>query len=81
MSARVANAGIAQVKALLDLTEEDFNRMFAVNVNGVQNCYAEAAKQLIKQGNCTKDAPGKLIAVRRSDFRYPASRHLLMQGN
>jgi NAD(P)-dependent dehydrogenase (short-subunit alcohol dehydrogenase family) len=27
----VANAGIAQVKALLDLTEEDFRRMFEVN--------------------------------------------------
>lgn len=38
--------------------------MFAVNVHGVQNCYAEAAKQLIKQGNCTKENPGKLIAVR-----------------
>lgn len=65
----MANAGIAQVKALLDLTEEDFNRMFAVNVNGVQNCYAEAAKQLIKQGNCTKDAPGKLIAVQCAQNR------------
>jgi len=47
----VANAGIAQVKALLELTEEDFRRMFEVNVYGVFNCYSSAAKQMIKQGS------------------------------
>ncbi|KAJ4289212.1 hypothetical protein N0V90_011554 [Kalmusia sp. IMI 367209] len=46
----VANAGIAQVKALLDLTEYDLKRMFEVNVFGVYNCYSAAAKQMIKQG-------------------------------
>ena len=70
--ARVANAGIAQVKSLLDLTEEDFSRMFAVNVTGVHNCYSAAARQMIKQGNCTKDAPGKLIAVRKAKSTYQA---------
>ncbi|POS73640.1 acetoin reductase [Diaporthe helianthi] len=59
----IANAGIAQVKALLDLTEEDFSRMFTVNVFGVQNCYAEAAKQMISQGTCKPDAPGKIIGA------------------
>ncbi|KAG8157909.1 hypothetical protein KVR01_012181 [Diaporthe batatas] len=59
----IANAGIAQVKALLDLTEEDFSRMFSVNVHGVQNCYAEAAKQMISQGTCKPDAPGKIIGA------------------
>lgn len=29
----VANAGIAQVKALLDLSEEDIRKMFEVNGN------------------------------------------------
>lgn len=38
--------------------------MFKVNVFGVQNCFQAAAKQLIKQGNCTPEAPGKMIAVR-----------------
>ena len=52
----VANAGIAQVKALLDLTEEDLRRMFEVNVFGVYNCYAAAARQMIQQ-----KTPGKLI--------------------
>ncbi|CZT19829.1 related to L-2.3-butanediol dehydrogenase [Ramularia collo-cygni] len=58
----IANAGIAQVKPLLDLTEQDFENMFRVNVFGVQNCFQAAAKQLIRQGNCTPDAPGKMIA-------------------
>ena len=66
---RVANAGIAQVKPLLDLTEEDFQRMFSVNVFGVQNCYAAAAKQMIKQGKCTPDHLGKLIGVSLSHFQ------------
>ncbi|ORY57505.1 uncharacterized protein BCR38DRAFT_354308 [Pseudomassariella vexata] len=59
----VANAGIAQVKPVLDLTEEDFQRMFAVNVFGLQNCYAEAAKQMIADGVVGPDHPGKLIGA------------------
>lgn len=31
LNTMVANAGIAQVKGLLDLTEQDFKRMFEVN--------------------------------------------------
>jgi NAD(P)-dependent dehydrogenase (short-subunit alcohol dehydrogenase family) len=31
LNTMVANAGIAQVKALLDLSEEDLRRMFEVN--------------------------------------------------
>jgi NAD(P)-dependent dehydrogenase (short-subunit alcohol dehydrogenase family) len=60
---RVANAGIAQVKALLDMTEEDFSRMFAVNVQGLHNSYAEAALQMISQGTCKADAPGKILGA------------------
>ncbi|KAK2624551.1 hypothetical protein QTJ16_006501 [Diplocarpon rosae] len=52
----IANAGIAQVKALLDLSEDDVRRMFEVNVFGVFNCYSAAAKQMIKQGG-----GGKLV--------------------
>ncbi|KAL1645518.1 hypothetical protein SLS58_003827 [Diplodia intermedia] len=52
----VANAGIAQVKPLLKLTDEDFRRMFEINVYGVFHCYTEAAKQMIEQGG-----GGKLI--------------------
>lgn len=54
----IANAGIAQVKPLLDLTEDDFRRMFEVNVFGAQNCYSTAAKAMIKSGHLTAAAPG-----------------------
>jgi NAD(P)-dependent dehydrogenase (short-subunit alcohol dehydrogenase family) len=56
----IANAGIAQVKALLDLSEEDVRRMFEVNVYGVFNCYSAAAKQMIKQGG-----GGKIVGCAR----------------
>ncbi|KAH8723694.1 acetoin dehydrogenase-like protein [Phaeosphaeriaceae sp. PMI808] len=58
LNTMVANAGIAQVKPLLDLTEEDLKRMFEVNVFGVYNCHTTAAKQLISQ-----NTPGKLLAA------------------
>ncbi|KAI0200947.1 hypothetical protein F4808DRAFT_146593 [Astrocystis sublimbata] len=58
----VANAGIVQVADLLDISEESFRRMLDVNVLGVHNCMAEAAKTLISQGDCRPDNPGKLIA-------------------
>jgi len=60
LNVMVANAGIAQVKALLDLTEDDVRRMFEVNVFGVFNCHSAAAKQMIKQGG-----GGKLIGCSR----------------
>ncbi|GAB7349052.1 hypothetical protein MBLNU459_g8016t1 [Dothideomycetes sp. NU459] len=59
----VANAGIAQVKPLLDLTPEDFHRMFSINVFGVQNCFSATAKQIISQGTASQDNPAKLIAA------------------
>ncbi|PSR80319.1 hypothetical protein BD289DRAFT_462577 [Coniella lustricola] len=59
----IANAGIAQVKRLLDLTEQDFAQMLAVNLTGVHNCYAEAALQMMDQGTCAADAPGKILGA------------------
>jgi len=58
LNVMIANAGIAQVKALLDLSEDDVRRMFEVNVFGVFNCYSAAAKQMIKQGG-----GGKIIGA------------------
>jgi len=58
LNVMIANAGIAQVKALLDLTEDDVRRMFEVNVYGIFNCYSAAAKQMIKQGT-----PGKILGA------------------
>lgn len=54
----IANAGICEVKSVLEVTEEDIRKMYDVNVFGVFNCYQVAAKQLIKQGT-----PGRLIAA------------------
>lgn len=51
----VANAGIVQVKPLMEITEEDMERIFRINVFGVLNCTQAAAKQMIKQKN------GKII--------------------
>lgn len=47
----VANAGIAQVKPLLELTPEDLLSMFQVNVAGVHYCFQAAAKQMIAQSS------------------------------
>ncbi|KAK4985018.1 hypothetical protein LTR50_006238 [Elasticomyces elasticus] len=63
LNTMIANAGIAQVKPLLELTEQDFRRMFEINVFGVQNCYSTAAKKIISQGNAKRDNPAKLIAA------------------
>ncbi|KAH7040846.1 acetoin reductase [Microdochium trichocladiopsis] len=59
----VANAGIAQVKPVLDITEADLERMFRVNVLGLHNTYAAAARQMIAQKSCRPDRPGKIIGA------------------
>ena len=61
LNVMIANAGIAQVKPLLDLSEEEIRRMFDVNVFGVVNCYTVGARQFIKQGG-----GGKLLGCSRS---------------
>lgn len=50
----VANAGIGQVKPFVDITTEDWDKMFAVNMRGVFLCYKEAAKIMIEQGKGDK---------------------------
>jgi meso-butanediol dehydrogenase/(S,S)-butanediol dehydrogenase/diacetyl reductase len=54
----VANAGIAQVKTLLELTPADLQRMFEVNVFGVVYCIQAAAETMIRQGT-----GGKIISA------------------
>ena len=60
---RVANAGIAQVKPVLDITEADLERMFRVNVLGLHNSYAAAARQMMSQKSFRPDRPGKIIGA------------------
>ena len=44
------NAGIAQVRKFLDISEEDWRAVMDVNGLGVLICMQEAAKQMLKQG-------------------------------
>ena len=53
----VSNAGIAQVKTLLEATEEDIEKIFKVNVYGVLYCLQAAAEQMKKQKS------GKIISA------------------
>lgn len=69
LNVMIANAGIAQVKALLSLSEDEVRRMFEVNVFGIFNCYSAAAKQMIKQGG-----GGKIIGAARYVHRHPNAR-------
>jgi NAD(P)-dependent dehydrogenase (short-subunit alcohol dehydrogenase family) len=60
LNVMIANAGIAQVKPALELTEQDVERMFSINVFGVFNCYQAAAKEMIRHGQ-----GGKIIGAAR----------------
>ncbi|HLU55008.1 MAG TPA: acetoin reductase [Pseudonocardia sp.] len=65
----VANAGIAQVKTLLELTPADLQRMFEVNVFGVVYCMQAAAERMIAQGTGGKLINAASIAA-HSGFDY-----------
>lgn len=54
----VANAGIAQVKTLLEVSPEDLRRIFEVNVFGVVYCMQAAAERFRAQGG-----GGKIISA------------------
>jgi NAD(P)-dependent dehydrogenase (short-subunit alcohol dehydrogenase family) len=58
LNVMVANAGIAQVKSLLALSQQEVGRIFDVNTLGVFNCFQAAANQMISHGS-----GGKLIAA------------------
>jgi meso-butanediol dehydrogenase / (S,S)-butanediol dehydrogenase / diacetyl reductase len=45
----VSNAGIVQVKPMLEITEQDMETIFRINVFGTLYCMQAAAKQMIKQ--------------------------------
>jgi meso-butanediol dehydrogenase / (S,S)-butanediol dehydrogenase / diacetyl reductase len=59
----VANAGIAQVKTLLDVTPDDLRKIFDVNVFGVVYCLQAAASTMIAQGNGGKIINAASIAA------------------
>jgi meso-butanediol dehydrogenase/(S,S)-butanediol dehydrogenase/diacetyl reductase len=61
----VANAGIAQVKMLLDVTPEDWDKVMKVNLRGVFLCYRAAARQMIRQGTGGKIIGAASIAAHK----------------
>lgn len=61
----VANAGIAQVAPLLEVTPEDFDRLMSVNLRGVFLCYQAAARQMIEQGTGGKIIGAASIAAHK----------------
>ena len=67
----VANAGIAQVKTLLEVTPEDLQKIFEVNVFGVVYCMQAAAEKMIAQGTGGKIINAASIAA-HSGFSHLA---------
>jgi meso-butanediol dehydrogenase / (S,S)-butanediol dehydrogenase / diacetyl reductase len=61
----VANAGIAQVAPLLEVTPEQFDGLMAVNLRGVFLCYTAAARQMIRQGSGGKIIGAASIAAHK----------------
>lgn len=49
ISVIVNNAGIAQQKLFTDITEEEWHRMFSVNVDGIYNVLSEALPDMIRR--------------------------------
>ncbi|KAL0572652.1 hypothetical protein V5O48_009310 [Marasmius crinis-equi] len=65
LSVMMANAGIVQIKQLVDTTEKEMRQIFEANVYGVLNSNIVAGKQFLKQGT-----GGKIInAASIASFR------------
>lgn len=58
LNAMVANAGVINVKPMLDVDDEDWERVLRVNVVGVHNSFRAAARHMV-----AAETKGKLIAA------------------
>ena len=63
----VNNAGIYPSDLVMNMTENDFNRVLSVNLTGVFLCTKSAAEQMIKQGR-----GGKIINITSIDALHPS---------
>ena len=69
----VCNAGIVQIKPLLDLTADDWQRMLSVNVTGCFLTLQAAALQMLTQAPLAPGRPrGKILALASIAGRYGA---------
>ncbi|KAH9479101.1 Short-chain dehydrogenase [Psilocybe cubensis] len=65
MDVMIANAGICQVKSILETTTKDWDEVLAVNSRGTFLCYKYAAEQFIKQGHGGRIIGASSIAGKR----------------
>ncbi|SAK75790.1 sorbitol dehydrogenase [Caballeronia hypogeia] len=69
----IANAGVIQVKQYLDIGEEDWDKVFAVNTKGVFLTTQAAARQMRKQTPIAEGRPkGKIVTLSSIAGRYGA---------
>jgi len=61
----VANAGVADVALLLDVSPEAFDWLMSINLRGVFLCYTAAARQMIEQGSGGKIIGAASIAAHK----------------
>lgn len=47
----INNAGLYQVRPILEITEDDWDRLIATNLRGAFFCAQAAARQMVQQGN------------------------------
>jgi meso-butanediol dehydrogenase/(S,S)-butanediol dehydrogenase/diacetyl reductase len=66
------NAGVSEVRGLLDIREDDWHRIMNVNALGVLICMQEAAGQMISQGTGGKIVNTASIAGKQG---YPSNPH------
>jgi len=64
----VNNAGIYTSVLVMQMTDEDWDRVMNVNLKGVYHCVKAAAAQMISQGN-----GGKIINITSIDALHPSS--------
>jgi NAD(P)-dependent dehydrogenase (short-subunit alcohol dehydrogenase family) len=71
----VAHAGVADVRPLLDVTDEQWQRIFDVNVNGVFLCVQEAARAMRERGGTiVVTASTNAVQVEENLVAYSASK-------
>jgi meso-butanediol dehydrogenase/(S,S)-butanediol dehydrogenase/diacetyl reductase len=61
----IANAGVAQVAPLLEVTPDQFDWLMSINLRGVFLCYTAAARQMIAQGDGGKIIGAASIAAHK----------------
>jgi meso-butanediol dehydrogenase / (S,S)-butanediol dehydrogenase / diacetyl reductase len=68
------NAGIVQVKPLFEMSEKDWDQMFAVNCKGVFFTLQAAARQMLRQDRPRPGGPrGKIVNTASIAGRYGAN--------